>query len=71
MKTVFDFDEIADLYESSGALNPPAELQGLWCGRLVGGARWSDKDISEPVLEHMGLEQFPEEEDQHLVLRVP
>ncbi len=66
----FDFDEIADLYQSLGALNPPAELQGLWCGRLVGGARWSDQDVLDSVLDHMGVERLEEEEDQALILRV-
>ncbi|MCV6613357.1 MAG: UPF0149 family protein [Cellvibrionaceae bacterium] len=33
------FDEYCDLFAPIGALNSPAELHGMLCGRLCGGAR--------------------------------
>ncbi|PIE44193.1 MAG: hypothetical protein CSA50_01525 [Gammaproteobacteria bacterium] len=69
-ETGFDFDEIADVYQTLGALNPPAELLGLWCGRLVGGVRWSDQDILDVVIEHMEVEEIDEPENEALFVRV-
>lgn len=42
--TLPDFDVVADLFVSLGALNSPAELHGMLCGHLCGGNRFSDGD---------------------------
>jgi uncharacterized protein len=35
----YDFDEFSNLLLPLGAINSPAELQGMLCGRLCGGQR--------------------------------
>ncbi|PID41693.1 MAG: YecA family protein [Proteobacteria bacterium] len=69
-ETGFDFDEIADVYQALGALNPPSELLGLWCGRLVGGVRWSDQDVLDVVVEHMEVDRIDEPENEALFVRI-
>jgi len=39
MSTLLSFDDYCDLLVPVGALNSPAELHGMLCGRLCGGSR--------------------------------
>ena len=49
------FSFINHLMVPLGALNSPAELHGMLCGRLSGGARLSDSEWLEAVVEFMDL----------------
>ena len=40
----FEFDALAEHLATIGTLTSPAELHGLLCGRLCGGARYGDED---------------------------
>lgn len=49
----FGFDDIAEQLTALGALTSPAELHGLLCGRLCGGARYGDDDWLQSSVEFL------------------
>jgi len=53
-----DFDWLANLYNSHGAINHPSELHGLMIGELVGKLRRTAGDWVSQVLGHMGVEEL-------------
>lgn len=50
-----DFDDLCSQLVPLGALNSPAELHGLLCGRLSGGARLDDRQWLALVAKYMDL----------------
>jgi uncharacterized protein YgfB (UPF0149 family) len=66
----FDFDELADLYAAHGAINPPSELHGLWCGKLSGCARLDAAQIIAIALEHMEVDNLEDKESELLLLEI-
>jgi hypothetical protein len=66
----FDFDELADLYQAHGAINPPSELHGLWCGKISGCARLTDAQVISIALEHMGVDFLQDKESESLLLEI-
>ncbi len=56
-----DFDALYDLLDELGAVNSPAELQGMLCGRLCGGASISDAEWLQQVEETLALMESPDE----------
>lgn len=57
------FDWLANIYNSHGALNHPSELHGLMVGEIVGSLRRTASDWLNQVLEHMGIESL--DNDRH------
>ena len=55
------FDWLANIYNSHGAINHPSELHGLMLGEVVGGLKRTLSDWLNQVLEHMGVEALDEE----------
>lgn len=51
------FDDVCSLLVPLGALNSPAELHGMVCGKLSGGARFSESEWLQAVVEYMDLAQ--------------
>jgi len=49
----FDFECLADHLNTIGTLTSPAELHGLLCGRLCGGARYGDEDWLQSSVEFL------------------
>lgn len=52
------FDWLANIYNSHGAINHPSELHGLMVGEIVGSLRRTASDWLNQVLEHMGIESL-------------
>lgn len=52
-----DFDDFADLLLPLSALNSPAELHGMVCGKLCGGARFSETEWLAAAVEFLDLAQ--------------
>jgi hypothetical protein len=52
------FDWLANIYNSHGAINHPSELHGLMVGEIVGSLRRTASDWLNQVLEHMGVESL-------------
>ncbi|MGI1679291.1 MAG: UPF0149 family protein [Cellvibrionaceae bacterium] len=50
-----DFDGVADLFVSLGALNSPAELHGMLCGQLSGGNRFDENQWQKNALEFLDI----------------
>lgn len=55
------FDWLANIYNSHGAINHPSELHGLMVGEVVGSLRRTATDWLNQVLEHMGIESLDNE----------
>jgi hypothetical protein len=55
------FDWLANIYNSHGAINHPSELHGIMVGEIVGGLRRTASDWLNQVLEHMGVESLDNE----------
>lgn len=55
------FDWLANIYTSHGAINHPSELHGLMVGEIVGSLRRTASDWLNQVLEHMGVESLDNE----------
>ena len=55
------FDWLANIYNSHGAINHPSELHGLMLGEIVGGLKRTSADWMNQVLEHMGIEALDEQ----------
>jgi yecA family protein len=55
------FDWLANIYNSHGAINHPSELHGLMVGEIVGSLRRTASDWLNQVLEHMGVESLDNE----------
>tara|TARA_R110002073_G_scaffold69453_3_gene172407 strand:+ start:21589 stop:22227 length:639 start_codon:yes stop_codon:yes gene_type:complete len=55
------FDWLANIYNSHGAINHPSELHGIMLGEVVGGLKRTVSDWLNQVLEHMGIEALDEE----------
>lgn len=53
-----EFDWLANVYTTQGAINHPSELHGLLLGHLAAGARFDNTEWLGMVLEHMGIEQL-------------
>ncbi len=56
-----EFDWLANVYNSHGAINHPSELHGLLLGQLAGGQRLDEQSWLAMVIEHMGVEQLDTE----------
>lgn len=56
-----DFDALYDLLDELGAVNSPAELQGVLCGKLCAGAKVSNADWQAQVAETLALMEPPGE----------
>ena len=54
-----NFDGVADLFISVGALNSPAELHGMLCGHLCGGGRYSDAQWQAAASDFLDCTQAP------------
>ena len=50
-----DFDGVADLFVSLGALNSPSELHGMLCGQLCGGNRFNESQWEKNALEFLDI----------------
>ncbi|MGH1471876.1 MAG: UPF0149 family protein [Cellvibrionaceae bacterium] len=50
-----DFDGVADLFVSLGALNSPAELHGMLCGQLSGGNRFNESQWQQNALDFLDI----------------
>jgi len=61
-----DFDWLANVYNSHGAINHPSELHGLMIGELVGKLRRTPGDWVSQVLEHMGVEELNTERQANI-----
>lgn len=59
------FDWLANIYNSHGAINHPSELHGLMLGEVVGSLKRTPADWLHQVLEHMGVETLDEERYAH------
>ncbi len=55
------FDWLANIYNSHGAINHPSELHGLMVGEIVGSLKRTATDWLNQVLEHMGVESLDNE----------
>lgn len=55
------FDWLANIYTSHGAINHPSELHGIMVGEIVGSLRRTASDWLNEVLEHMGVESLDNE----------
>lgn len=66
----FDFDELADLYQAHGALNPPSEWHGMLCGKLMGGAKLSEDNVISLAIEHMGVDKLLDVESAQLLVEI-
>jgi uncharacterized protein YgfB (UPF0149 family) len=55
------FDWLANIYNSHGAINHPSELHGIMVGEIVGSLRRTASDWLNQVLEHMGIESLDNE----------
>ena len=55
------FDWLANIYNSHGAINHPSELHGLMLGEIVGGLKRTHSDWLNQVLEHMSIKALDEE----------
>lgn len=66
----FDFDELADLYQAHGSINPPSELHGLWCGKLAGCAQLNDAQVLSIAIEHIGVDNLEDKESEQLLLEI-
>lgn len=55
------FDWLANIYNSHGAINHPSELHGIMVGEIVGSLRRTASDWLNQVLEHMGVESLDNE----------
>ena len=53
-----DFDWLADVYNSQGAMNHPSELHGLALGEMAGGLCRSSADWIALVQDHMGVDEL-------------
>lgn len=62
-----DFDWLANIYASHGAINHPSELHGLMIGELTAGLRKTPDAWIAMVLEHMGVEALNTERQTHIV----
>ncbi|MFT6791470.1 MAG: yecA family protein, partial [Cellvibrionaceae bacterium] len=56
------FDDFCDLLLPSGALNSPAELHGLLCGKLCGGAQHSEEKWQKLAWELLDTTEPPDPE---------
>tara|TARA_R110001592_G_scaffold127070_3_gene338619 strand:+ start:714 stop:1352 length:639 start_codon:yes stop_codon:yes gene_type:complete len=55
------FDWLANIYNSHGAINHPSELHGIMVGEIVGSLKRTASDWLNQVLEHMGIESLDNE----------
>lgn len=62
------FDGMANTFVSLGALGSPAELHGMACGRLCGGARYSDREWLSSALEFLDVASQPAPDAEQLIL---
>jgi len=62
-----DFDWLANIYTSHGAINHPSELHGLMIGEMVGNMKRTPGDWLEQVMSHMGVEELNTERQSNLV----
>jgi yecA family protein len=53
-----DFDWLASVYNSQGAINHPSELHGLMTGYLSAGYHFRAEEWLDQVRIHMGIEEF-------------
>lgn len=60
MQTDSEFDQLAGLMQKAGAVNSPAELHGLLCGRLCGPPLENSEWLALAT-EFMGFAQDPDE----------
>lgn len=58
------FDGVADAFVALGALGSPAEIHGLACGKLCGGARCSDREWLDSALEYLDIGHEPAPQDR-------
>lgn len=59
--TSLSFDDLANLLAPLGTLNSPAELHGLLCGKLAGGAQLSEIDWLLEAVEFLDFVSAPDE----------
>lgn len=61
------FDNFCDLLVSCGALNSPAELHGVLCGKLCGGVEFNEQKWQEVAQEFLDLMEQPGLEVKHQI----
>lgn len=59
--SVLNFDDLCDLLLPLGTINSPAELHGLLCGKLSGGAELSEIRWLLDAVEFLDFTQAPDE----------
>lgn len=59
--SALNFDELCDLLVPLGTINSPAELHGLLCGKLSGGAELSETRWLLDAVEFLDFTQAPDE----------
>lgn len=55
VEPLISFEELNHLLVPLGALNSPAELHGMLCGKLCGGARLSSEEWMEEALSFLDI----------------
>jgi uncharacterized protein YgfB (UPF0149 family) len=68
--TLPPFDGVADTFVALGALGSPAELHGLACGKLCGGARCSDREWLTSAMEYLDVSREPAPQDRERMVDV-
>ena len=63
-----NFDDFCDLLMPLGALNSPAELHGLLCGKLCGGAALTEDQWIDAAWELLDIASQPDTETQQHIL---
>jgi hypothetical protein len=66
----FEFDQLADHLAAIGTLTSPAELHGLLCGRLCGGARYGDDDWLRSSVEFLNPAHTMESEQETVLVEL-
>lgn len=61
------FDGMANAFVTLGALGSPAELHGMACGRLCGGARYSEQEWLKTALEFLDVASQPDPEAEQVI----
>ncbi|MEO0442707.1 MAG: UPF0149 family protein [Pseudomonadota bacterium] len=65
-----DFDELCDLLMPLGAVNSPAELHGLLCGKLCGGMVIDSKQWLAIAWDFLNITDYPGDDARDQVTQV-
>ena len=64
MSEKLDFHTINDQFLNMGAINSPAQLQGMLCGRVCGGQELSQQQWHEAAIDFLDVDHIELDEDQ-------